>query len=65
MEMATIFKALGCETAVNLDGGGSTQLLVKDTQTGKMEMRNWPSDPTVGFGGRERPRLNAWYVTKK
>lgn len=65
MEMATIFKALGCETAVNLDGGGSTQLLVKDTQTGKVEMRNWPSDPTVGFGGRERPRLNAWYVTTK
>lgn len=65
MELASIFHALGCESAVNLDGGGSTQLLVKDTQSGKMEMRNWPSDPTVGFGGRERPRLNAWAVMKK
>ena len=65
MEEATIFHALGCESAVNLDGGGSTQLLVKDTQSGKMEMCNWPSDPTVGFGGRERPRLNAWTVMKK
>ena len=65
MEMATIFKALGCVDAVNLDGGGSTQMLVRNPQTDKIEMRNWPSDPTAGFGGRERARLNGWVVMKR
>lgn len=64
LEMASIFRTLGCEAAVNLDGGGSTQMLVKSPQTGKIEMRNWPSDPHNGFGGRERPRLNSWLVMK-
>ena len=64
-EMASIFKALGCVDAVNLDGGGSTQMLVRDPQTGEVKMCNWPSDPHNGFGGRERPRLNAWTVMKK
>ena len=65
MEVASIFKALGCEAAVNLDGGGSTQMMVRNPQTDKIEMRNWPSDPTNGFGGRERARLNYWIVTKE
>ena len=65
MEMAEIFRALGCEAAVNLDGGGSTQMLVRDPQTDKIEMRNWPSDPTAGFGGRERARLNGWVIMKR
>ena len=64
-EMASIFYALGCVDAVNLDGGGSTQMLIKDPKTGEMKMCNWPSDPNSGFGGRERPRLNAWTVIKK
>ena len=64
MEMAEIFRALGCEAAVNLDGGGSTQMLVRDPQTDEIKMRNWPSDPTKGFGGRERARLNGWMIMK-
>ena len=64
-EMASIFHALGCEAAVNLDGGGSTQLLVRNPQTGRIGLRNWPSDPHNGFGGRERPRLNAWTIVKR
>ena len=64
MEMAEIFRALGCEAAVNLDGGGSTQMLVRDPQTEEIRMRNWPSDPTKGFGGRERARLNGWMIMK-
>ena len=64
-EMGSIFKGLGCVDAVNLDGGGSTQMLVRDPQTGKISMRNWPSDPTNGAGGQERPRLNAWAIVKK
>ena len=65
VEMASIFKALGCEAAVNLDGGGSTQMLVRNPQTDKIEMQNWPSDPHNGFGGRERGRLNGWVIMKK
>ena len=65
LEMASIFKALGCEAAVNLDGGGSTQMLVRNPQTDYLEMQNWPSDPHNGFGGRERARLNGWAVIKK
>lgn len=65
LEMATIFKSLGCIDAVNLDGGGSTQMLVRDPQTDEIQMRNWPSDPTKGFGGRERARLNFWVIMKR
>lgn len=64
-ELASIFKGLGCIDAVNLDGGGSTQMLVRDPATGEVNLRNWPSDPHNGFGGRERPRLNSWIVMKK
>ena len=64
-EMASLFSGLGCTDAVNLDGGGSTQMLVRDPRTGEIGMRNWPSDPTNGEGGQERPRLNAWAIVKK
>ena len=64
-EMSTIFFDLGCESAVNMDGGGSTQMLTRNPYTGKLEMRNWPSDPTDGEGGQERPRLTAWAIVKK
>ncbi len=64
-EMASIFKGLGCEAAVNLDGGGSTEMLVRNPKTGTIDICNWPSDPTDGEGGQERPRLNAWAVVKK
>ena len=64
-EMASIFKGLGCEAAVNLDGGGSTEMLVRNPETGTIDICNWPSDPTDGEGGQERPRLNAWAVVKK
>lgn len=64
-EMASIFMALGCEAAVNLDGGGSTEMIVRNPRTGVIEICNWPSDPTNGTGGQERPRPNAWAVVKK
>ena len=65
LETAHLFHGLGCVSAVNLDGGGSTQMLVKDPQSGEINMCNWPSDPTNGLGGRERPRLNGWVIMKK
>lgn len=64
-EMASVFSGLGCTDAVNLDGGGSSQMLVRDPRTGEIAMRNWPSDPTDGEGGQERPRLNAWAIVKQ
>ena len=64
-EMSTIFFDIGCEAAVNMDGGGSTQMLTRNQYTGELVMRNWPSDPTDGEGGQERPRLNAWAIVKK
>lgn len=64
-EMSTIFFDIGCEAAVNMDGGGSTQMLTRNQYTGELVMRNWPSDPTDGDGGQERPRLNAWAIVKK
>ena len=64
-EMSSIFFGLGCEAAVNLDGGGSTEMIARNPLTGKLEICNWPSDPTDGEGGEERPRPNAWAVVKK
>ena len=67
-QMANIFYALGCEMAVNLDGGGSTEMLLRDPGTDKIDIVNWPSDPDPshgGTGGVERPRLNAWAIVKK
>lgn len=65
LEMASIFHALGCQAAVNLDGGGSTQMIVRNPQSDVLEMCNWPSDPTNGLGGRERARLNGWVIMKR
>lgn len=40
---------LGCWNALNLDGGGSTTLVMRDPATGEVKVLNQPSD------GRERP----------
>lgn len=58
-EMGCFFEALGCERAVNLDGGGSTQLLTRNLATDKFEIRNKPSD------GSERGVINAWAIMQK
>lgn len=55
-EMGSIMKALGCDAAVNLDGGGSTQLLVLDPAKGEYEIRNRPSD------GQERAVAQTWII---
>ena len=64
-EMGSLLYGAGCTDAVNLDGGGSSQMLVRDAATGKITTRNWPSDPSEGAGGEERARLNAWAIVKK
>ena len=64
-EVASIFQGVGCQIAVNLDGGGSTEMLALNPATGDIEICNWPSDPTDGEGGAERARPTAWAVVKK
>ena len=50
-ELADLFLQLGARSAINLDGGGSTELVVN--RGGVMGIANRPSDPT------ERPVANA------
>lgn len=64
-EMASIFHGLGCKDAVNLDGGGSTEMVVRHPYSGKIIICNWPSDPTDGEGGVERSRPTTWAIVKK
>lgn len=56
--LADMFHALGCEQALNLDGGGSSTFIVaRDGELGnpeRMDVRNWPNDG----GGVERPLHN-------
>ena len=59
-DMGSIFAALGCQAAVNVDGGGSTQMLIRDPETGTRSICNIPSDE-----GNERPVIDGWAVIKK
>lgn len=52
-ELATVMQSLGCTDALNLDGGGSSCLLVNGNETIK------PSD------GHERPVASMVYITPK
>ncbi len=56
-ELTVLMRDLGCRDALNLDGGGSSELLVRDPQSGQLQVRNRPSD------GRERAVANVLGVT--
>ena len=43
-ELASEMVRLGCAEAINLDGGGSSVLAVRDTTTGAMKILNQPTD---------------------
>jgi hypothetical protein len=62
-ELADLMVALGCTTAMNTDGGGSSvmavALPVADGGPPPLRIVNSPSD------GRERGRGNAWVVLRK
>jgi exopolysaccharide biosynthesis protein len=47
-ELAAEMLRLGCKEALNLDGGGSSVMAVRDAATGEMKILNQPTD------GRER-----------
>jgi hypothetical protein len=48
IEMADLMRGLGCTDALNLDGGGSSEMVLRNPQTGQLHVMNKPSD------GRER-----------
>ena len=52
-ELAELMKSLGCADALNLDGGGSSELVMRDPKDGQLRVLNRPSD------GRERAIANA------
>jgi exopolysaccharide biosynthesis protein len=56
-ELAAEFQKLNCWTALNLDGGGSTTLVMRDPQSNELKVLNNPSD------NRERPVGNAIGIT--
>ena len=41
---ADVLLKYGAQQAINLDGGGSSMLGIRDPQTGKMQIMNTPSD---------------------
>jgi exopolysaccharide biosynthesis protein len=51
-QLAPEMISLGCHTALNLDGGGSTTLVFRDPQSHHPRILNTPSD------GTERPIAN-------
>lgn len=52
-ELAQLMADLGCQDALNLDGGGSSEMVLRDSQSGQLRVLNQPSD------GRERAIANA------
>ena len=48
-ELADLMLKLGCDDALNLDGGGSSVLVMRDPETGRLVTLNTPSD------GKPRP----------
>jgi exopolysaccharide biosynthesis protein len=49
---------LGCHAALNLDGGGSSLLAVRNSAGGNYEILNQPTD------GRERPVANVLGISR-
>ncbi|QJR37783.1 phosphodiester glycosidase family protein [Gemmatimonas groenlandica] len=45
-QTAELLQSLGAQSAINLDGGGSSAMIVRDNATGALRVRNKPSDPT-------------------
>jgi exopolysaccharide biosynthesis protein len=58
-ELATEMTRLGCREALNLDGGGSSVMAVRDAATGTFRILNHPSD------GHERAVASALGISVK
>jgi exopolysaccharide biosynthesis protein len=58
-DMAQIFYALGVTNAINIDGGGSSTLMIKHPLAPVWQVRNMPSD------GSARAVANSWLIVSK
>ncbi|QEC73089.1 phosphodiester glycosidase family protein [Arachidicoccus ginsenosidivorans] len=58
-DLGILMRFLGAENAVNLDGGGSTTMIVKQPGTDQYKVRNSPS------GKMLRPVANSWILVRK
>jgi hypothetical protein len=56
-ELAETMRSLDCRNALNLDGGGSTEMALRDPASGQLQIVNKPSD------GRERAVANVLGVS--
>lgn len=56
-ELTDLMLDLGCSDALNLDGGGSSEMILREAQSGQLRVANTPSD------GRERAVANALGVS--
>jgi hypothetical protein len=56
-ELAALMLQLGCRDALNLDGGGSSEMVLRNPESGLLQVMNSPSD------GRERAVGNVLGVT--
>lgn len=60
--MCTIMQAVGCYNMMNLDGGGSSEMILKSVDPSKKyEIVNWTNDN----GGTERNLATALYIATK
>lgn len=58
-DLATLMQLLGAENAVNLDGGGSTTLVIRPAGSDTLKVKNHPSDKVP------RKVANAWVLIRK
>ena len=56
-ELTDLMRSLGCRDALNLDGGGSSEMMLRDAASGQLRVLNNPSD------GRERAVANGLGVS--
>ena len=58
-DLASTMRGLGCVQALNLDGGGSTTVIVKNSITGEYKLMNRPTD-----GSQRRISTSILFVNK-
>ena len=58
VEMAYVMKALGCTWAANLDGGKSSELVIRNPESGAFEIHN----KLCSDDGSERKLAESWIV---
>ncbi|WP_148233516.1 phosphodiester glycosidase family protein [Pseudopedobacter saltans] len=58
-DLSGIFYALGTHSSINLDGGGSATMMIRNPEADILQVRNRPSD------GRPRAVAHAWMIVSE